>query len=132
MDSSEAHNLNARIAVAQGQLASTKVTRLEFAHDIQVRGPYVVVLLPGDRVSSDAIRSAALPAEAKDLIEAYAAGDERTGPAVGVVQANEAEWVPLTDGVAVDGMLYAWKQQGEAVRVTIALRGSATAIESLR
>jgi hypothetical protein len=129
---SEVGRLNARIMLATADLADKGTRDISVTHDVRVDRPYVVVILPAERVSAESIRRADLPLEAKETIQRQNEGRDLAGALVGIVQADRSEWQALAKEVSVGRMLYAWKQKGESVSIGLIHRNGQTVVSAIR
>jgi hypothetical protein len=129
---SEVSKLNTRIMLASGDLVAKGSNDISVPQDVRLDRPYVVVILPAERVSAESIKGADLPFEARETIQRQNEGRYLLGALIGIVQANRSEWQPLVKDVAAGGMLYVWKQKGESVSIGLARRNGQTVVSALR
>jgi hypothetical protein len=118
--------------LASADLVAKGSGDISVTQDVRVDRPYVVVILPAERVSAEYIKGADLPFEAREAIRRENEGRDLPGVLVGIVQADRSEWQPLVKDVAVGGMLYAWKQKGESVSIDLARRDGQTVVSAVR
>jgi hypothetical protein len=129
---SETSAIDQKIRLAQGGMDQDKSTRREFTHTARTQRPYVLAVLPTTGVTKETITALDLPREAKVWLTMEVDNRSLPGPLLGFLEADRAEWHPLSDGVTADQLLYAWKQPREELTIEMTIVGGRTLITSVR